>query len=119
MIDYALLQKQIQTMRNTGFQFVLDDYGSGYSNVSRLKHCPFVNIKLDMELVRDYEKNHDSLLPALVQTFKQMEFTITAEGVENWETVKDMANIGCDFLQGFYFSEPLPAEEFAKTYGKR
>ena len=119
MIDYALLQKQIQTMRNTGFQFVLDDYGSGYSNVSRLKHCPFVNIKLDMELVRDYEKNHDSLLPALVQTFKQMEFTITAEGVENWETVKDMANIGCDYLQGFYFSEPLPAEEFAKTYGKR
>lgn len=119
MIDYALLQKQIQTMRNTGFQFVLDDYGSGYSNVSRLRRCPFVNIKLDMELVRDYAKNHDNLLPTIVHAFKQMGFTITAEGIETWEIVKDMVSIGCDYLQGFYFSKPLPADEFAKTYGKR
>uniref|UniRef100_UPI003890BEAF EAL domain-containing protein n=1 Tax=Treponema sp. TaxID=166 RepID=UPI003890BEAF len=119
MIDYALLQKQINTMRNTGFQFVLDDYGSGYSNVTRLKKCPFINIKLDMELVRDYEKSHDSFLPTLVQSFKQMGFTVTAEGVETLEMVENMAKIGCDYLQGYYFSKPLPAEEFAKTYGKQ
>ena len=117
MIDYALLKKQIQIMRATGFQFVLDDYGSGYSNVSRLKRCPFVNIKLDMELVRDYFKDHDKFLPTLVQTFKQMEFTVTAEGVETLEMVDMMAKIGCDYLQGYYFSKPLPAAEFAEKYG--
>ena len=117
MIDYTLLQKQIQTMRKTGFQFVLDDYGSGYSNVTRLKRCPFINIKLDMELVRDYEKNRDSLLPMLVETFKQMQFTVTAEGVETIEMVESLKRIGCDFLQGYYFSKPIPADEFAKVYG--
>ena len=118
MIDYALLQKQIQTMRNSGFQFVLDDYGSGYSNVSRLKRCPFINIKLDMEIVRDYFKERDKILPGLVQAFKQMHFTVTAEGVETLEMVEAMKHIGCDFLQGYYFSKPLPVEEFAKKYGK-
>ncbi|MCR4822536.1 MAG: EAL domain-containing protein [Treponema sp.] len=117
MIDYALLQKQIQNMRNTGFQFVLDDYGSGYSNVSRLKRCPFINVKLDMELVRDYFKDRDKILPTMVQTFKQMGFSVTAEGVETLEMVELMKEIGCDYLQGFYFSKPLPSEEFAKTYG--
>ena len=117
MIDYALLQKQIQTMRLSGFQFVLDDYGSGYSNLSRLKRCPFINIKLDMEIVRDYFKEQDKILPTLVQTFKQMNFTVTAEGVETLEMVETMRGIGCDFLQGYYFSKPLPSHEFAKTYG--
>ena len=117
MIDYTLLKKQIQEMQNSGFQFVLDDYGSGYSNVSRIKNCPFINIKLDMELVRDYFKERDTFLPHMVQAFKQMKFTVTAEGVETLEMVEHMAEIGCDYLQGYYFSQPLPAEEFAKTYG--
>ncbi|MBQ8013345.1 MAG: EAL domain-containing protein [Treponema sp.] len=117
MIDYALLQKQIQTMRARGFQFVLDDYGSGYSNVTRLKRCPFINVNLDMEIVRDYFNAPDKILPTMVQTFKQMNFTVTAEGVETLEMVESMKNIGCDFLQGYYFSKPLPAEEFAKKYG--
>ncbi|MBR4321263.1 EAL domain-containing protein [Treponema sp.] len=118
MIDYALLQKQIQSMRSSGFQFVLDDYGSGYSNVSRLKRCPFINVKLDMEIVRDYFNAPDKILPTMVQTFKQMNFTVTAEGVETLEMVESMKNIGCDFLQGYYFSKPLPAREFAEKYGK-
>lgn len=116
MIDYALLQKQIQIMKNSGFQFVLDDYGSGYSNVTRLKSCPFINVKLDMEIVWDYFKRKDKILPTLVETFKQMNFTVTAEGIESIEMADAMKNIGCDFLQGFCFSKPIPAEEFAQKY---
>lgn len=117
MIDYVLLKKQIDLMQKTGFQFVLDDYGSGYSNVSRLKRCPFINIKLDMEIVQDYFKDCDKILPALVHAFKQMNFTVTAEGVETLEMAESMKKIGCDFLQGFYFSKPLPVSEFVKKYG--
>ena len=111
MIDYVLLQKQIKTMQKAGFKFVLDDYGSGYSNVSRLKKCPFINIKLDMELVREYFKDRDMLLPAVVQALKQMNFTITAEGVETLEMSDTMKEIGCDYL-----SKPLSAAEFAEKY---
>ncbi|WP_287281760.1 EAL domain-containing protein [Treponema sp.] len=116
MIDYALLQKQIQAMKKSGFQFVLDDYGSGYSNVTRLKRCPFVNVKLDMEVVWDYFREQDKILPTLVQTFKQMNFTVTAEGIENEDMAEAMKKIGCDYLQGFYFAKPLPADEFLIKY---
>lgn len=116
MIDYALLQKQIQLMRNTGFQFVLDDYGSGYSNVTRLRKCPFVNVKLDMELVRDYYASRDDTIPTFVQMFKKMNFSVTAEGIENEEMARALTEIGCDYLQGFHFSAPIPAEEFAARY---
>ena len=118
MIDYALLQKQIQSMKRMGFEFVLDDFGSGYSNVTRLKRYPFINIKLDMEIVWDYFKNHDQILPALVQAFKHMGFTVTAEGIETKEMAAEMKWLGCDYLQGFYFSRPLPADEFVQKYGK-
>ena len=116
MMDYALLQKQIQTMKATGFQFVPDDYGKGYSNVTGLKHCPFINIKLDMDVVRDYCKEQDKILPALVQSFKQINFSVTAEGIETEEMANTLRKIGCDYLQGYYFSKPVPAEEFAVAF---
>lgn len=116
MIDYALLQKQIQSMKNTGFEFVLDDFGSGYSNVTRLKQYPFINIKLDMEIVWDYFKNYDQILPALINAFKHMGFSITAEGIENKNMADEMQKLGCDYLQGFYFSRPLAVSEFIQKY---
>ena len=116
MIDYEFLQKQMQEMNQYGFQFVLDDYGRGYSNIVRMKKCPFVNVKLDMEFVWDYFKEKDKILPTLVQTIKQMGFTVTAEGVESKEMATAMDEIGCDYLQGYCFSRPLAAEEFATKY---
>ena len=119
MIDYSLLKKQLMNLRKDGFQFALDDYGSGYSNLTRVKHYPFINIKLDMEVVWDYCRERDFLLPSLVQTFKQMDVTITAEGIETKEMAEAMAAIGCDYLQGYYYSKPIPMEEFLKAYSKR
>ena len=116
MIDFALLQKQMKLMTDLGFQFVLDDYGRGYSNVARMKKCPFVNLKLDMEFVWDYMKEKDTILPMVVKTIKEMGFTVTAEGIENMEIADTMNKIGCDYLQGYCFSRPLPAEEFATKY---
>ncbi len=116
MIDFDLLQNQMLKMKESGFRFVLDDYGRGYSNVARMKKCPFINVKLDMEFVWDYFKEKDQILPTLVQTIKQMGFTVTAEGIENQELADTMRDIGCDYLQGFCFSKPLSASEFATKY---
>ena len=116
MIDYDLLQKQMEYMKKTGFCFALDDYGRGYSNIARMKKCPFTNVKIDMEFVWDYFKEKDKILPTLVQTIKQMGFTVTAEGIESLEMADAMKDIGCDYLQGFCFSQPLPAQEFKQKY---
>ena len=116
MIDFDVLENQMVKMKKSGFHFVLDDYGRGYSNVARMKKCPFINVKLDMEFVWDYFKEKDMILPTLVETIKQMGFTVTAEGIENLELADAMRDIGCDFLQGFYYSQPIPAEDFATKY---
>lgn len=56
------------------------------------------------------------LLPAFVRAFKQMGFSITAEGIESREIAEAMRDIGCDYLQGYYFSKPLPVDEFLRKY---
>ena len=104
--------EQIDDLRSAGFPFVLDDYGSGYSNLTRVKHYPFIDIKLDMEVVWDYFKTRDSLLPHVVTAFKELGFTVTAEGIETREMAEILKGIGCDYLQGYYFSRPVPMSEF-------
>lgn len=116
--DYAMLQHQLLALQEMGFQFALDDYGSGYSNLTRVKQYPLSNIKMDMTIVMGYFRDRDPLLPALVQAFKQMNFSITAEGVETKEMAEALAEIGCDYLQGYYFSKPVPMEIFLNNYMK-
>ena len=116
MVDDILLLKQIKSIQESGFYFVLDDYGSGYSNLARLRRCPFINVKIDMSLVWEYAKCPDEMLPNMVSTFKNLGFSITAEGIENEEMAKMMADIGCDYLQGYYFDKALTMDEFIAKY---
>ena len=114
MIDFSLLRDQITGLHENGFEFALDDYGSGYSNLSRVRQYPFTNIKIDMDVVRSYCRQKDVLLPALIQGFKKMNLSITAEGIETKEMADAMKDISCDYLQGYYFSRPVPMDEFVK-----
>lgn len=116
--DYSLLERQLLALQKIGFQFALDDYGSGYSNLTRVKQIPLTNIKMDMAIVMDYFRERNSLLPAMVQVFKQMNFSITAEGIETREMAEALAEIGCDYLQGYYFSKPVSMEIFLNNYMK-
>ena len=118
MINYAKQERQIESLLRYGFQFALDDYGSGFSNLHQVKKFSFSNIKLDMKIVWDYFRDRDSLLPALVQAFKQTGFSITAEGIETREMAEAISAIHCDYLQGFWFSKPLPMDDFVRKYRK-
>ena len=113
MIDFSLMREQIMALHSNGFEFALDDYGSGYSNLTRVRQYPFTNIKIDMEVIRNYYRDRDPLLPSLVKAFKKMNFSITAEGIETTDMAEAMKEIGCDYLQGFHFSRPVPMPEFA------
>ena len=117
MINYTKQENQIENLRQLGFQLALDDYGAGFSNLHQVKKIAFSNIKLDMKIVWDYIRDRDTLLPSLVQAFRQMGFSITAEGIETQEAAELMAGIGCDYLQGYVFSRPLPIHDFVERYG--
>ena len=114
--DHSMMQKQIKILQERGFSFVLDDYGSQYSNIARVRSFPFINIKIDKEMVWDYFRRRDNLLPTIIQVFRSMNFSITAEGIETEEMAGSLRDIGCDYLQGFYFSKPLPVNEFVMKY---
>ncbi len=116
MIDYTVLTEQMNELRNRGFCFVLDDYGSGYSNLSRLQRLPFTGIKLDMEIVRSHCQDPNPVLPTLVRVFRERGLSITAEGIETDAVAEEMTAIGCDYLQGYLFSRPIPMDEFRQKY---
>ena len=116
MIDFSVLLEQMSELWKKGFSFALDDYGSGYSNMSRVKCFPFTNIKLDMKVVWSHCEDPDQVLPTFVDVFKEKGFTITAEGIETEEMAQEMRAIGCDYFQGYYYSRPLPIDEFLQKY---
>ncbi|MCR5156246.1 MAG: EAL domain-containing protein [Butyrivibrio sp.] len=116
MVDDVFLRRQMQAMQHRGFMFVLDDYGVGYSNLTRVKKCSFINVKFDMSIIRDYCKEPDEILPNMILTFKHMNYGVTAEGVETEEMAKMLKDVGCDYLQGYYYSRPLPMSDFAQKY---
>lgn len=116
IVDYALFSKQVLALRDAGFVFVLDDYGTGHSNLMRVKRYPFENVKLDMEVVRDWLRARDILVPLVVKGFKETGYTVTAEGIETEEMADAVTEIGCDYLQGYLFSRPIAMEDFARKY---
>lgn len=117
MIDFSLLLEQMSELWKVGFSFSLDDYGSGYSNMSRLRCFPFSNIKLDMDVVWAHCADPDQVLPTFVEVFKDKGYSIVAEGIETEEMAQIMRDMGCDYLQGFYYSRPLSVGDFMEKYG--
>ena len=117
MIDFSLLLEQMSELWKAGFSFSLDDYGSGYSNMSRLRCFPFSNIKLDMDVVWAHCADPDQVLPTFVEVFKDKGYSIVAEGIETEEMARTMRDMGCDYLQGFYYSRPLSIDDFIEKYG--
>ncbi len=112
LIEEAVLHAQMDRLIEAGFSFALDDFGSGYANQFRLKEYPFTGIKLDMKIVWSHFKRPDSLLPNTVETFSNLGFYTTAEGVENQEMSEGLRDMGIVYLQGFYYAKPFPEEAF-------
>jgi EAL domain-containing protein (putative c-di-GMP-specific phosphodiesterase class I) len=114
-IDHNLLQQQIHSMEEKGFSFILDDYGTGYSNIDRIKKLSFHHIKMDKSIVWEYFKKPDDILPLTVQMFRSLGMSVTAEGVETAEMAEELTKMGCTHLQGYYYAKPMPMEQFYET----
>ncbi len=106
--------EKVNTLRELGFKIEMDDFGSGYSSLSMLPKIPIDALKLDMMFIRSAfgERKDTRLLEAMVRLAASFEVPTIAEGVETAEQVLALKAMGCDVIQGYYFSRPLPANEF-------
>ena len=108
----------VKGLRNNGFKIEMDDFGSGYSSLNMLTSLPIDALKLDMKFIRNIcENKKDSrLVEIMIQIARLLEVPVIAEGVETKEQMELLKSIGCDIIQGYYFSKPLPPEEFCKLF---
>ncbi len=117
IVDENELRKMMIKMSDHGFCFELDDFGVGFSNVLRLSNFPFTAVKIDRELVWQYHDNPgNSILPHLIEDIRKSGLDVVAEGVESKAMGKEMIELGCNYLQGFYFSRPVPLKRFNKVF---
>ena len=103
----------VMSLRENGFKIEMDDFGSGYSSLNMLCSLPIDALKLDMEFIRNIcdNKKHFRLVEIMVEIARLLEVPVIAEGVETKEQLDLLEDLGCDIIQGYYFSKPLPAEE--------
>lgn len=120
-ITEGLLMGEVETLlpmftelKALGLSIALDDFGTGFSSLSYLQRFPIDYLKIDRSFIRDIPANGDSvvLTHAIIAMAKALGMNITAEGVEKAEQVLFLHESGCQEMQGYYFSHPLPAVEF-------
>jgi EAL domain-containing protein (putative c-di-GMP-specific phosphodiesterase class I) len=112
-------EKTIATMnelKEIGIQLSLDDFGTGYSSLSQLKHFPFDKLKIDQSFVRGlpHDPNDLALTTAIIAMGRALKLKVIAEGVETKAQLDILQSLGCDEIQGFVVTKPLPASDFAR-----
>jgi diguanylate cyclase (GGDEF)-like protein len=104
--------RTLQALSDAGFYLSLDDFGTGFSSLSRLHELPFDELKIDISFVRRINTEEGkTMLQTIVNMAKAMKLNIVAEGIEDLDTGNSLRDMGVDHLQGFYFSKPKPPEE--------
>lgn len=107
--------RRIEILRNMGVGLSIDDFGTGFSGLSRLVSLPVTELKIDKTFVDRCltEKRIQSLLEAIISIGQSLNLIVIAEGVETKEQFELLRAINCPVIQGYYFSRPIPAEEIA------
>ena len=110
------LLELIHGLRQLGFEVEMDDFGSGYSSLNMLSEMPIDVLKMDMKFVRNIEHSETDfrLVKLILDIARYLNLCAVAEGVETEGQLKLLQGAGCDLVQGFYFSRPLPANEFER-----
>ncbi|HRD48770.1 MAG TPA: EAL domain-containing protein [Candidatus Contendobacter sp.] len=114
--DTLQAQRWLEAVREMGIRVDMDDFGTGYSSLAYLKRFPIDRIKIDRSFVRDIvvNANDRSLVEAVLAMASSLHLQVVAEGVEDAEQLALLRRLGCEYAQGFYFSRPVPEQEFVK-----
>lgn len=114
--DTEIIADAVRRLRKAGFSILLDDFGSGFSSFHILKDLDFDQIKIDMKfLMGDYSHGKGKvILESIVKMAEALDISVIAEGVETKEQADFLLGIGCPYIQGYYYSRPLPQMKLEK-----
>lgn len=121
MDDIESALSTMKALQAVGVQLSIDDFGTGYSSLSYLKRFPIDTLKIDRTFIRDISHNQDdaAIVVAIIGLAHNLHLRVVAEGAEDREQLDFLRRHGCDQVQGFFFSHPLPEEEFARWVRQR
>lgn len=108
---------QVKEIQEQGFMIEMDDFGAGYSSLGLLSSFPLNILKLDISFVRNLEAN-EVVIENIIKMAHRLGLLTVAEGAETDEQVSTLKTLGCDFIQGFYYSKPLPVSDFEEYLNK-
>ena len=113
------VNRVVNDITQFGFTCSVDDFGSGYSSYSVLTNPRITTLKIDRSLFRnDNDPREKTLIRSIIQTAKELNMTTVAEGVETKEYVDFLKELGCDYVQGFYYYKPMSVEDFEELFVK-
>lgn len=109
-----MIREAMKNLQRRGFTILMDDFGSGYSSLNVLKDIAVDVLKIDMKFMSDTEipGRGENILASVVRMAKLLEMPVIAEGVEKEHQVKFLKEIGCEYVQGFYYAKPMPSEQY-------
>ena len=112
--DSSQMVDRVKALREHGFFIEMDDFGSGYSSLNMISELPIDALKLDMKFIRTaFEKQNDTrMISIVIDIADYLKVPVIAEGVETEEQYLELKKLGCAIIQGYYFSKPVPADEF-------
>lgn len=107
------LIKTLKRLQGYGFRVIMDDFGSGYSSLNMLKKLPVNILKIDRDFVQEMEHSQRTaiILKSIVQMANWLDIDIVVEGVETESQVKMLQDLGCKYIQGYYFCKPISTAE--------
>ncbi|MEG1994533.1 MAG: EAL domain-containing protein, partial [Oscillospiraceae bacterium] len=108
----------ITRLKNIGFKIEMDDFGKGYSSLNMISELPIDKLKLDMSFLqrKRSKMTSESVIKLIVDLAKTLNLTVVAEGIETKDDLLFLQEIGCEYGQGYYFSKPLPINEFEDLF---
>ncbi|NOR80021.1 MAG: EAL domain-containing protein, partial [Methyloprofundus sp.] len=111
---------ELKKLEALGVSISMDDFGTGYSSLAQLKHSPISKLKLDRSFINDLETNENDkvIIKTIISMGHSFGLKIVAEGVETVEQQDFLAQQGCDLIQGYLLSRPLPAEQLVKLFAE-
>ena len=107
-------EKIIMTLRNLGFDILIDDFGVGYSSISMIRDINATEMKIDKSFIDDTSEKGKALTNYVIKIAEVIGMKTVAEGVETKEQYEFLLKHNCDIIQGYYFAKPMPAKEYEK-----